>query len=155
MTRLYRMLVIGSILCVSASAMADVADEVIALTKEQWQAQIDNAPASEIMETVADDYTEFNALFPTRLDSRALNTRFAEAYEKDAAKILAAEMANPMVQVYGDVAILTYNYLGLMQKPDGTITQSVAKSTRVYAKTGREWMLVHANFAPLTNSPDN
>jgi ketosteroid isomerase-like protein len=151
MKRLNRMIFLGFILAVSTSAMADVADDVIALTKAQWQAQIANAPASEAMKSVADDYTEFNDVFPTRLDGKSLNMRFAEAYAKDAAKVLAAEMANPKVQVYGDVAILTYNYLALIQGPDGAISQSALKSTRVYAKKGREWMLVHANFAPLSN----
>ncbi len=155
MKKLNFMIILGLILTASTSAMADVADDVIALAKAQWQAQVANAPASKVMETVADDYTEFNPLYPTRLDGKALNTRFAEAFEKDAAKLLVAEMANPKVQVYGDVAILTYNFVGATQGPDGTISQSTAKSTRVYAKKGREWMLVHANFAPVTNSPDN
>ena len=53
------------------------------------------------------------------------------------------------MQVYGDVAILTYNYVGVSQKKDGTTTPNLAKSTRVYAKVGGEWKLVHANFAPV------
>ena len=64
-------------------------------------------------------------------------------------------MGNAKVQVYGDVAILTYNFLGATQGPDGAINQFTAKSTRVYAKENGEWMLVHANFAPVTNSPGN
>jgi ketosteroid isomerase-like protein len=45
--------------------------------------------------------------------------------------------------------------MGAVQNADGTISQTTAKSTRVYAKQNGDWMLVHANFAPLTNSPDN
>ena len=155
MKQLNFLMILGLILTASTSAMADVADDVIALAKAQWQAELANAPAAKVMETVAEDYTEFNPQYPTRLDGKALNKKFAEATEKDAAKLVVAEMANPKVQVYGDVAILTYNFMGATQDADGTISQTTAKSTRVYAKKSGDWMLVHANFAPLTNSPDN
>ena len=57
-------------------------------------------------------------------------------------------MVNPKIQVYnGNVAILTYNYLGLTQDKDGKTTPARAKSTRVFVKKDSKWMLVHANFA--------
>ncbi len=155
MKKLNFMIILGLILTAPTSAIADVADDVIALAKAQWAAELANAPASKVMETVADDYTEFNPQYPTRLDGKVLNKKFAEAAEKDKAKLVVAEMANPKVQVYGDVAILTYNFMGATQNTDGTISQTTAKSTRVYAKKNGDWMLVHANFAPVTNSPDN
>ena len=97
---------------------------------------------------MSDDYTEFNAQYATRLDGKAMNSQLAEASVKDSGKGLFADMTNPKVQVYnGDVAILTYNYIGLTQKKDGTTEPSRAKSTRVYVKNGDKWMLVHANFA--------
>jgi len=98
------------------------------------------------MKNVADDYTEFNSDYSTRLDGKALNVRLSEAADKDAGKSLAGEMANEKVQVYGDVAILSYNYVGLSQDKDGKTEPSKAKSTRVYVKQGGKWMLVHANF---------
>jgi ketosteroid isomerase-like protein len=55
-------------------------------------------------------------------------------------------MLNPKVQVYGDVAILSYNYAGMTKDKDGLVKPNKAKSTRVYAKIGGKWMLVHANF---------
>jgi ketosteroid isomerase-like protein len=60
-------------------------------------------------------------------------------------------MMNPRVQVYGDTAILTYNFVGVARDKDGKVTPSAAKSTRVYAKVGGKWMLVHANFAPAAS----
>ena len=155
MKKLNFMIILGLILAAPTSAIADVADDVIALAKAQWAAELANAPAAKVMETGADDYSEFNPQYPTRIDGKALNSKFAEAAEKDKAKLLVAEMANPRVQVYGDVAILTYNFMGAIQNADGTITQTTAKSTRVYAKQGGDGMFVHANFAPVTNSPDN
>ncbi|MGE5344316.1 MAG: nuclear transport factor 2 family protein [Acidithiobacillales bacterium] len=121
------------------------ADEVIAVTKAQWAAE--NAKnVAEAMKSIADDYTEFNGEFSTRLDGKALATRLSEAGTKDAGVPLVSEMANPKVQVYGDVAILTYNYVGLSQGKDGKVEPTRAKSTRVYVKQGGHWMLVHANF---------
>jgi ketosteroid isomerase-like protein len=71
----------------------------------------------------------------------------AEATAKGSDKRIAAEMANPKVQVYnGNVAILTYNYVGLTQDKDGKTTPERSKSTRVFVKKGDKWTLVHANF---------
>ncbi len=58
-------------------------------------------------------------------------------------------MVNEKVQVYGDVAILSYNYVGLTKDKDGKVESTFAKSTRVYVKRDGKWMLVHANFASV------
>ncbi len=125
-----------------------VADQVIAVTKAQWAAEMKRDVATA-MENVADDYTEFNSDYPTRLDGKAVNVRLSEAFNSGSGDTVAAEMANPKVQVYGDVAILTYNYIGVAKNKDGEIESVKAKSTRVYVKQGGQWMLVHANFAPV------
>ena len=121
------------------------ADEVIALTRTLWVADIRKDVAGSL-KGLADDYTEFNADFPTRLDGKALNAKLAEAGISGSGSVIAADMANEKVQVYGDVAILSYNYVGLTKDKDGKIEPSKAKSTRVYVKQGGQWMLVHANF---------
>jgi len=38
---------------------------------------------------------------------------------------------------------------GISKDADGETSPFLAKSTRVYAKQGGKWMLVHANFAPV------
>jgi ketosteroid isomerase-like protein len=58
-------------------------------------------------------------------------------------------MTNAHVQVHGDVAILSYNFVGMAKNSDGEVNSILAKSTRVYVKEGRDWKLVHANFAPV------
>ena len=138
----------ASLLCLPALAGAGVQEDIIALAKAQWAGDMAK-DAAKTMATVADDYTEFNADYPTRLDGKALNMQLAEASNKDAGKVLVAEMANPKVQVYGDVAILTYNYIGMTMDKDGVTHANAAKSTRVYAKINGTWKLVHANFAPV------
>jgi ketosteroid isomerase-like protein len=64
--------------------------------------------------------------------------------------MLAGEMANAKVQTYGDVAILTYNFVGVARDSDGETAPMLAKSTRVYVRQNGEWKLVHANFAPVS-----
>ena len=126
-----------------------IADAVIATVKAQWAADIkDPTNVAEQSKDQADEYTEFNGQYATRLDGKAMNMRLAEAGAKGSDKRIAAEMANPKVQVYnGNVAILTYNYAGLTMDKDGKTEPSRAKSTRVFVKKGDKWMLVHANFA--------
>lgn len=143
--------VCGTAFTMNASAQqADqaTADAIIAMTKAQWAAGIkDPTNVAEQTKDMSDDYTEFNADYSTRLDGKALSARLTEASGKDSGKGVAAEMANPKVQVYnGNVAILTYNYVGLSIDKEGKTTPSRAKSTRVYVKKGEKWMLVHANF---------
>ena len=125
-----------------------IADEVINMVKAQWAAQAaDPTNSAEIDKNTADDYTEFNASFATRIDGKALSSRLSEASAKDSSRRLAAEMLNPKVQVYGDVAILSYNFAGEVKDKDGEVKPTRAKSTRVYAKINGKWKLVHANFA--------
>ena len=150
------MLVLIASACCSAFTMkasaqqADQAttDAVIAMVKTQWAAAIkDPTNVTEQSKDMSEDYTEFNGQYATRLDGKGMNSRLTEATGKDSGKTVASEMANPKVQVYnGNVAVLTYNYVGLTQDKDGKMEPQRAKSTRVYVKKGDKWMLVHANF---------
>jgi ketosteroid isomerase-like protein len=125
-----------------------IADNVIAMTKAQWAAGMkDPTNIAALGKDMADDYTEFNGDFATRIDGKAMNERLAEGVAKDSSKGTAAEMLNEKVQVYnGDVAILTYNYAGTSIDKDGKTTPSRAKSTRVFVKKDGKWVMVHANF---------
>ena len=150
------MLVLIASACCTAFAMiasaqqADqaTADAIIAMTKAQWAAEIkDPTSVAEQLKDASDDYTEFNADYATRLDGKAMSSHLAEATGKASGKTIAADMANPKVQVYnGNVAILTYNYVGVIQDKDGKTEPARAKSTRVFVKKGDKWTLVHANF---------
>ncbi len=133
-----------------AQSDKEIADAVIKMTKGQWATENAN-PGKATNENIAEDYTEFNQDFPVRLESRAQANMFYEAMGTDGSSSKASEMANVKVQVYnGDTAILTYNYIGVIKDKDGKTAPSLAKSTRVYVKTGGSWKLVHANFAPVT-----
>ena len=125
-----------------------IADAVIAMVKAQWAADIkDPTNVAAQSKDTSDDYTEFNADYATRIDGKAMSMRLGEAGAKGSERRTAAEMGNPKVQVYnGDVAILTYNYIGLTMGKDGKTEPARAKSTRVFVKKDNNWVLVHANF---------
>lgn len=138
-----------SIMALSSTMFAQtpnpsVEDEVIALTYKLWKAENENDMATRD-KYVSDDYTEFNPSYSTRIDGKTKNFTLTDA-NLAGGKSLADEMLNPKVQVYGDVAILTYNFAGVIKGHDGNVTTSKAKSTRIYVKMNGEWKLVHANF---------
>ena len=75
-------------------------DAVIAMVKAQWASEIkDPTNVAEQSKDMSDDYTEFNGDYATRLDGKAMSSRLTEATGKDSGKTVAAEMANPKVQV--------------------------------------------------------
>ena len=139
------LLIIGT--PVQAADNPQVAAEVMALARAQWASEIAGAPIAQQNVSLADDYTEFNGDFPVLLIGKATSTRMGEVTPYD--KAMYSDMQNGRVQVYGDTAILTYNFAGLRRGTDGKVTPSLAKSTRVYVKMNGQWKLVHANFAPL------
>jgi ketosteroid isomerase-like protein len=132
---------------VQAADNPQVAAEIMALARSQWASEIAGEPMAQQNATLADDYTEFNGDFPTLLVGKTMSTRMGEVTPND--KAMFSDMQNGRVQVYGDTAILTYNFAGLRRAADGKVASSLAKSTRVYVKQGGKWMLVHANFAPV------
>ncbi len=131
-----------------ANANQQTTDEIINIVKAQWAAEMaDPTNVAEQFKNISDDYTEFNSDYSTRLEGKAISMRLTEATSKDPGRNVAAEMLNPKVQVYGDVAILSYNYAGVAKNKDGVMKPIRAKSSRVYVKQSGKWKLVHANFA--------
>jgi len=142
---------ISLILSLSTGILAQVPspsveDEIIALTYKIWKAEM-NKNMAGMNKYLSEDYTEFNPTYSTRIDGKKLNVTLSEITSMNGGTILAAEMLNPKIQVYGDVAILSYNYAGIGKDYEGKINNIKAKSTRVYVKMNGEWKLVHANFA--------
>ena len=136
-----------------ANTNQQVADEIIAMVKAQWAAETaDPTNTAEIFKTLADDYTEFNPSYSTRLDGKTVVINLAEP--SGTSRRVASEMLNTKVQVYGDVAILSYNFAGVRKNKDGELKPWRAKSTRVYAKQSGKWKLVHGNFGadPLSEN---
>jgi len=141
------LVIIGS--PVEAADNPKVAEEVMALARAQWASEIAAEPMAQQNATLADDYTEFNGDFPTLIVGKTMSTRMGEVTPND--KAMFSDMQNGRVQVYGDTAVLTYNFAGLRRAADGKVAPSLAKSTRVYVKQNGQWKLVHANFAPVAS----
>jgi ketosteroid isomerase-like protein len=57
------------------------------------------------------------------------------------------EMVDPRVQVYGDVAVLTYNLVDYSKKPDGAEQKFFWNSTEVYHREGSGWRIVHSHWS--------
>jgi ketosteroid isomerase-like protein len=142
---------IAGLLIVSSPALAgenpQVAAEVMALARAQWASEIAGQTPAQQLVSVANDYTEFNGDYPTLLVGKDVASRMAAITPYS--KAVYSDMQNGRVQVYGNTAILTYNFAGITQGADGKGKPAIAKSTRVYVKDGGKWMLVHANFAPV------
>ena len=142
---------IALLLMAGAPALAaenpQVAAEVMALARAQWASEVAGQPMSQQNVSLADDYTEFNGDFPVLLVGKTMSTRMGEVTPND--KAMYSDMQNSHVQVYGDTAILTYNFTGLRRAADGKVNPSLAKSSRIYVRQGGQWKLVHANFSPV------
>ena len=142
---MFTLLVLGFSSSIFAQAAAPSAEEeIIALTYKIWKAENDKDMATR-NKYISDDYTEFNSDYSTRIDGKTKNFNLSDANAKGGTS-LANEMLNPKVQVFGDVAILSYNYAGVIKDNSGKVTGSKAKSTRVYVNMSGTWKLVHANF---------
>jgi len=147
----FTLLVLGFSSSLFAQAAAPSAEEeIIALTYKIWKAENDKDMATR-NKYISDDYTEFNSDYATRIDGKTKNFTLSDANFSGGTS-LADEMLNPKVQVYGDVAILTYNFAGVIKNNDGMVVTSKAKSTRVYVNINGTWKLVHANFGMDPNN---
>lgn len=140
----------GILLLASGSALGGDAEDVMATAYAQWAAENQAKPSAEAWTSIADDYTEFNPVVPVLVKGKSQTAKFYEASRSSGETGLVSEMINPHVQIYGEVAILSYNYAGITKTADGKQRPDLAKSTRIYHKRNGKWMLVHANFAPVT-----
>jgi len=120
-----------------------IASQVIAREKssvEAWQRK-DKAFYADFL---ADDATYFSSQNPyLEIDPKA---NFLPKFEQFAEmfKFNDIQMYNPRVQVYGDVAILTYNS-AVSASLAGQPINYTAKVTTVYVKQGNTWRVVHGH----------
>jgi len=119
----------------------DVVNQVIAREKaafEAWQRK-DKAFYADYW---GDDFTEFLPHSPyLATDPKAnLLPRFEQLTERW--KIVDFQMYNPRVQVYGDVAVLTYTE-AVEGRYHGQPVSYTGKATMVYVKQGGAWRGVH------------
>jgi ketosteroid isomerase-like protein len=120
-----------------------IADQIIAREKasfDAWQRK-DKAFFADFL---SDDATYFSFMNPyLEIDPKV---NFLPKFEKfaDMFKFNEFQMYNPRVQVYGDVAILTYNS-SVSASFAGQPLNYTSKMTSVYVKQGNTWRVVHGH----------
>jgi ketosteroid isomerase-like protein len=127
----------------SVTAYAQIEKAIIAREKasvEAWQKK-DKAFYADYL---TDDATYFGPRSPYLEVDPKVN--FLPKFEQYTTmfKYLDFEMLNPRVQVYGDVAILTYNE-SVTGEMGGKSISYTGKVTSVYVKQGNTWRTVHGH----------
>ncbi|MCZ6776862.1 MAG: nuclear transport factor 2 family protein [Ignavibacteria bacterium] len=125
------------------SGHAQVADQIIAREKaasEAWQKK-DKAFWADYL---TDDATYFGAMSPYLETDPKVNfiPKLDQYFEQF--KMLDFQMYNPRVQIYDDVAVLTYNQAATVDM-GGNVMNYTSKVTSVYVKQGNKWRVVHAH----------
>ena len=65
-----------------------------------------------------------------------------------------SEFLHPKVAVYGDLAVLTYNYRSTVSNADGSPkTQTLWNTTEVYARLAGDWKIIHSHWSFVGNTP--
>ena len=127
----------------AADSPQGVAAQIIAREKASVDAwgRKDKAFFADFM---ADDATYFSPMHPYLEENPKEN--FLPKFEKYAeiVKFNDFQMYNPRVQVYGDMAVLTYNSSVSMTMA-GQPLNYTGKVTSVYVKQGNTWRVVHAH----------
>jgi ketosteroid isomerase-like protein len=84
---------------------------------------------------------------------------YSRYLEKLKGKILyqGSEFVHPKAAVYGDVAVLTYNYQSTTREADGTVKPNAPwNTTEVYARLGGAWKIIHTHWSLIRHvSPDS
>ena len=62
-------------------------------------------------------------------------------------KIDRYEMLNPLVQRYGEVAVLSFNLLSHVHNPDGSPRTVRWNSTEVYRRIEGRWRIIHSHWS--------
>jgi len=122
----------------SATDIAQTIIELERMALDRWG----QGDPSGFLEISADDVVYFDPFQPRRLNGieeiRAL-------YESIRGQVQIAryELIDPRVQVVGDMAVLTFNYVS--EDTDGTISRW--NCTEVYRREAGTWRIVHTHWS--------
>lgn len=96
---------------------------------------------SGFLEIYADDIVYFDPMQHRRLDGIAAVTKLYESI-RGQVNDGSYELINPVVQITGDIAVLTFNFEG---KAGGK--SSNWNTTEVYRKDSKGWRIIHAHWS--------
>lgn len=125
----------------SQSLSGDVAETIIAMEKaalDRWG----NGDPSGFLDICATDVVYFDPNLEMRMDGREA---LGEYYEKIRGKVSIErfELLNPMVQVIGDAAVLTFNYISYGGAEDAYRWNC----TEVYRRSSQGWEIIQTHWS--------
>jgi uncharacterized protein (TIGR02246 family) len=98
------------------------------------------------LELYARDVTYFDPMQERRLDGIEAMRKLLEPL-KGLVKVDRFEMIAPNVHRAGDIAILTYNLVSHVRRPDGRAAVVRWNSTAVYRQIDGAWKIVHSHWS--------
>ncbi|MEW6194914.1 MAG: nuclear transport factor 2 family protein [Bacteroidota bacterium] len=101
------------------------------------------------LDIFADDVTYYNPFENSRIDGLDAMQKY---YGEQAGQIFIDkyEMTNIKVQLYGDIAILSYNLFNFKKQSDGSLKESTRwNSTKVYRLINSDWKIIHNHWSFL------
>jgi ketosteroid isomerase-like protein len=97
-------------------------------------------------ENSADEITYFDPSLQKRLNGKVEFTALLKPIEYKFS-IVKYTMIDPNVQVYGDIAILTYNLIDYATNAEGVEQKSNWNVTEVYHRAKGDWCIVHSHWS--------
>lgn len=97
---------------------------------------------SGFLEISAPDVVYFDPFQDRRIDGRDALARYYEA-ARGKVSIRRYELINPLVQVVGDAAVLTFNYVSY----GGTENAYPWNCTEVYRRAGDRWEIIQTHWS--------
>ena len=126
---------------VTAESPTDIAQTIIALERaalERWG----RGYPSGFLEISADDVVYFDPFQPRRLNGISELRALYESI-RGQVQIKSFELIDPLVQVVGDVAVLTFNYVA-----EGTNeATSRWNCTEVYRREAGTWRIIQTHWS--------
>jgi ketosteroid isomerase-like protein len=124
-----------------SSSFEDPSTTIINLERaalDRWE----KGDPSGFLEICASDVVYFDPNLEKRIDGLEALARY---YEPIRSKAFAEryELLNPLVQLVGDAAVLTFNYVsfGTMEE------QSRWNCTEVYRRSNGKWQIIHTHWS--------
>jgi Calcium/calmodulin dependent protein kinase II association domain len=120
-----------------------VREKILAMEREALDRWGSGDPGG-FLEINDPDVSYFDPFQEKRLDGLDRLTALLESI-RGKIKIERSEIVNPRVQIAGDAAVLTFQFVS-----DGSEGQRCWNSTEVYRRTGEQWRIIHSHwsFAP-------
>ena len=124
----------------------DIAKEIIALERAALD-RSDQNDASRFLEISDPDVSYFDPFLKKAIHGRE---ELAAYYKKVfvGERSASGEMSNANVQVFGDFAVLTFNYRNTTDKDSADLWNA----TEVYRRTKNGWRIVHTHWSLQSRS---